>query len=194
MVSARSLQLKIVANLHGIFFTSWDPIPGHPLRRPNSFDPKRCLMRKSMPSSNSAVIVRTQFVTRFTWNPEFEVRSVGCPCNQFQRKLPDRCFVHGHVAAGWEEFEFLLPNSSSVALAKAASMFFPCRNNWKSRSRALFDLWLKRNRLPHALHAGFETFRDEQRALHVQALQESDRLTWSNVQEVKSKLHHLFVL
>ena len=125
------------------------------------------------------------------WNPEFEVRNVACPCNQFQHKLPDHCFVQGHVAAGLEEFESFLPNSSSVALGSAASTFFPGRNNWKARSRALFDLWLKRNRLPHTRPAVFETFSDEQWALHVQALQESGRLTWFKAQEVKSKLHHL---
>ena len=36
------------------------------------------------------------------WNPEFEVRSVACPCNQSQHKLPDHCFVQSHVAAGLE--------------------------------------------------------------------------------------------
>ena len=122
------------------------------------------------------------------WIPELEVRSAACPCNQFQHKLPDFS-VQGHVAAGLEAFESFLPKSSSVALASAASTFCPGRNNWKARSRALFDLWLKRNRLPHALHAVFEKFCDEQCALHVQALQESDRLTRSKVQE----LHDLFV-
>ena len=111
------------------------------------------------------------------WNPEFEVRGVACPCNQCQHKLPDHCFVQGLVAAGLEEFECFLLNSSSVALASAASTFFPGRNNLKARSRALFDLWLKRNRLPHTLHAVFETFCDEQWALHAQALQDFDRLT-----------------
>ena len=126
------------------------------------------------------------------WNPEFEVRSVVCPCNQFQHRLPDHCFVQGHVAAGLEEFEFPLPNSSRVALASAASTFFPGRNNWKSRSRTLFDLRLKLNRLPHTLPTVFETLCDEQWTFHVQALEESDRLTWSKVQEVKSKFYHLF--
>ena len=103
-------------------------------------------------------------------------------------------FVQGHVAAGLEEFKSFLPNSSSIARASAASTFFPGRNNWKTRSRALFDLWLNRNRLPRTLHDGFETFCEEQRASHAQALQESDRLTWSKVQEVKATLHHHFVL
>ena len=128
------------------------------------------------------------------WNPEFEVKHVTCYCTQFQHKLPGHCFVQGHVAAGLEEFRSCLPNSSSIALASAASTFFPGRNNWKTRSRALFDLWLKRHRLPCTLHGRFETFCEEQRASHVQGLQESGRLTWSKVQEVKAKLHHHFVL
>ena len=57
-----------------------------------------------------------------------------------------------------------------------------------------FDVWLKRHRLPYTLHGRLEKFCDEQRAAHVQALEESDSLTWSKVQEVKAKLHHQFVL
>ena len=128
------------------------------------------------------------------WNPDFEIKNVTCCCNRFQRKLLDHCFVQGHVAAGLEEFRSFLPNSSSIALASAASTFFPGRNNWKTGSRALFDLWLKRHRLPHTLHGRFEEFCEELWATYVQALEESDRLTWSKVQEVKAKLHHHFVL
>ena len=136
---------------------------------------------------------RKQFTVNSTTT--FKVGKNGCEtqtlklgCCMSLQPIPDRCFVRGRAAAGLEEFESLLPSVS------AASTFFPGRNSWKSRSRALFDLWLKRNRLPHALHAVCETFCDEQRALHVQALQESGRLTWSKVQEVKSKLHHPSVL
>ena len=86
------------------------------------------------------------------WDADFEVEHVTCPCNQFLNKLPDHCFVQGHVAAGLEEFRSLLPNSGSMALASAASTFFPGKDNWKTRSKALFDAWLKRHRLPYTLH------------------------------------------
>ena len=85
-------------------------------------------------------------------------------------------------------------NSGNIAVASAASTFFPGRDNWKARSRALFDLWLKRHRLPHTLHGRLADFCDEQRAAHAQALEESDRLTWSQVQGAKAKLHQEFVL
>ena len=73
------------------------------------------------------------------WNPNFEVQNVTCCCNQFQYKSPGHWFAQGHVAAGLEEFRSFLPNSSSIALASAASTFFSGKNNWKTRSRALFD-------------------------------------------------------
>ena len=57
------------------------------------------------------------------WDSDFQVEHVTCPCNQFLNKLPDHCFVQGHVAAGLEEFRSLLPNSGSMALASAASTF-----------------------------------------------------------------------
>ena len=128
------------------------------------------------------------------WNPDFGIKNVTCCCNQLQHELPGHCFVQGHVAAGLEDFRSFLPNSSSIALASAASTVLPGRNYWKTRSRALFDLWLKRYRLPHTLHGRFELFCEEQWATHVPALEESGRLTWSKVQEVKAKLHHKFVL
>ena len=77
------------------------------------------------------------------WDSDFQVEHVTCPCNQFLSKLPDHCFVQGHVSAGLEEFRSLLPNSGSIALASAASTFFPGKANWKTRSIALFDTWLK---------------------------------------------------
>ena len=58
------------------------------------------------------------------WDSDFQVKHVTCPCNQFLNKLPDHCFVQGHVAAGLEEFRSLLPNSGSTALASAATTFF----------------------------------------------------------------------
>ena len=128
------------------------------------------------------------------WGSNFQVEHVTCPCNQFLHKLPDHCFVQGHVAAGLEEFRSLLPNSGSIALASAASTFFLGKENWKPRSRGLFDVWLKRHRLPCTLHGKFEAFCDEQWAAHSQALEASDRLTWSQVQGVKSKMHQKFVL
>ena len=127
------------------------------------------------------------------WDSDFQVEHVTCPCNQFLSKLPDHCFVQGHVAAGLEEFRSLLPNSGSIALASAASTFFPGKDNWKTRSKALFDAGLKRHRLPHTLHGKFEDFCDEQWVAHSQALEESGGLTWSQVQGVKSKLHQKFV-
>ena len=44
------------------------------------------------------------------------------------------------------------------------------------------------------LHGRFEDCCDEQWAADGQALEESDRLTWSQVQGVKAKLHQKFVL
>ena len=73
---------------------------------------------------------------------------------------------------------------------KCCQYIFSWQDNWKTRSRALFDAWLKRHRLPLTLHGKFEDFCDEQWAAHSQALEESGRLTWSQVQGVKSKLHH----
>ena len=43
------------------------------------------------------------------WDPAFELDSVPCPCSKYRNKLPDRCFSSGHVAAGLEDFEALLP-------------------------------------------------------------------------------------
>ena len=111
------------------------------------------------------------------WDSDLQLEHVTCPCNQFLSKLPDHCFVQGHVAAGLEEFRSLLPNSGSIALASAASTFFPGKDNWKTRSKALFDAWLKRHRLPHTLHGRFQDFCDEQWVAHSQALEESGRLT-----------------
>ena len=65
------------------------------------------------------------------WDPAFELDSVPCPCSKCRNKLPDRCFSSGHVAAGLEEFEALLPG--------CASTFFPGRNHWMSKSSCLIS-------------------------------------------------------
>ena len=82
------------------------------------------------------------------WDPAFKLDSVPCPCAEYRNKLPDRCFSSGHVAAGLEEFEAMMPGCGSITSASAASTFFPGRAHWMTKSRALFDQWLKRHRLP----------------------------------------------
>ena len=128
------------------------------------------------------------------WDPDFKLESTACPCSNFQHVLPDQCFVDGHVAAGLEQFEAWLGNSSSIAKASAASTFLPGKVCWKSKSLLLFDEWLRRNRLPNTLRPLFEAFRETQWPLHLEAPEETDMLTWNKVQPVKAKLHHLFVL
>ena len=128
------------------------------------------------------------------WDPTFKLDSVKCSCSNFQQVLPDQCFVDGHVAAGLEQFDRWLGNCNSIAKASAASTFFPAKASWKSHSLLLFDEWLKRNRLPKTLCPLFEAFCEAQWPLHLQALAETDRLTWNKVQQVKAKLHHMFVL
>ena len=71
---------------------------------------------------------------------------------------------------------------------------FPGKDNWKTRPEALSDGWLQQHRLPRALRGKFQDFCDEQWVAHSQALEESGRLTWSQVQGVKSKLRQKFVL
>ena len=128
------------------------------------------------------------------WDPAFQLDSVKCSCSNFQQVLPDLCFVDGHVAAGLEQFDQWLGNCKSIARASAASTFFPAKASWKSQSLLLFDEWIKRNRLPQTLRPLFEAFCEAQWPLHLQALEETDRLTWNKVQQVKAKLHHMFVL
>ena len=60
-------------------------------------------------------------------DPDFKLDLVACPCSNFQHVLPDLCFVDGHVAAGLEQFEAWLGNSSSIAKASAASTFAPAQ-------------------------------------------------------------------
>ena len=92
------------------------------------------------------------------WNPDFQLESVPCPCAKYRNKLPECCFSSGHVAAGLEHFQFMLPVCNNITSASAASAFFPGRNHWMAMSRALFDQWLKRHRLPSTLHPMFEDF------------------------------------
>ena len=89
-------------------------------------------------------------------DPAFQLDSVPCPCAKFRNKLPDQCFASGHVAAGLEHFAALLPGCSSITSASAASTFFPGRSHWMTKSRALFDQWLERYRLPGTLHPMFQ--------------------------------------
>ena len=126
------------------------------------------------------------------WDPEFSLDSVVCPCNRYRHKLPDRCFMSGHVATGCEEFEHLLPGRSNITSASAASANFPGRNPWMSSSKALFDQWLKRHKLRASLPQ-FEEFCKEQWHQHVQMLEQTSRLNWAMVQKVKALLHHEFV-
>ncbi|CAE7402099.1 unnamed protein product [Symbiodinium sp. CCMP2592] len=128
------------------------------------------------------------------WEHDFKLESVHCPCNQFAGKLPAHCFVSGHVATGLENLTKLLPDCKSILSASAASTFFPGRNHWMAKSRALFDQWLKRHKLPATLHPIFQSFCDHQWQQHVAALEQSDRLHWALVQKVKSVLHSDFVL
>ena len=128
------------------------------------------------------------------WEPEFRLESVPCPCPKYRNQLPESCFSSGHVAAGLEHFQFLLPGCNSILSASAASTFFPGRNHWLAKSRALFDQWLKRHRLPNTLHPMFEDFCKEQWQQHVGALEHSSRLNWAMLQKVKPTLQKDLVL
>ena len=89
--------------------------------------------------------------------------------------------VQGHVAAGLEEFRSLLPNSGSIALASAASTFFPGKDNWKTRSEAFL--------LHDASDIDFLTHC----MVSLKTFVMSNGLL-IQVQGVKSKLHQKFVL
>ena len=115
------------------------------------------------------------------------VPSIGTSCL-------DRCFSSGHVAAGLEEFEAMVPGCGSITSASAASAFFPGRAHWVTKSRALFDQWLKRHRLPTTLHPMFQKFCEEQWLQHVNMLEQTPRLNWAMLQKVKSTLHKDLVL
>ncbi|CAE7351167.1 unnamed protein product [Symbiodinium microadriaticum] len=128
------------------------------------------------------------------WEPDFRLESVPCPRAKYRNQLPESCFSSGHVAAGLDNFQSLLPGCSSILSASAASTFFPGRNHWLAKSRALFDQWLKRHRLPNTLHPMFEDFCKEQWQQHVGALEHSSRLNWAMLQQVKSTLQKDFVL
>ena len=127
------------------------------------------------------------------WDPACKLESVACSCSNFQQVLPDQCFVDGNVAAGLEQFELWLGNCNSIAKASTASTFFPAKASWKSQSLLLLDEWLKRNRLPRTLRPLFEPFCEAQWPRHLQALEETDRLTWNKVQQVKAKLMKIII-
>ena len=128
------------------------------------------------------------------WEPDFNLELVPCPCAKYRNQLPESCFSSGHVAAGLERFQSLLPDCNSILSASAASTVFPGRNHWLAKSRALFDQWLKRHRLPTTLHPMFEDFCKEQWQQHVGALEHSSRLSWAMLQKVKSALQKDLVL
>ena len=128
------------------------------------------------------------------WSPAFKLDAVPCPCAKSRNKLPDRCFSSGHVTAGLKEFEAMVPGCGSITSASAASMFFPGRAHWMTKSRALFDQWLKRHRLPTTLHPMFQKFCEEQWLQHVNMLEQTPRLNWAMLQKVKSTLHKDLVL
>ena len=111
------------------------------------------------------------------WNPDFEIRNVTRCCNQFQHKMPDHCFV---LQQDWKNSDPFCRNQAALLWPVPPVRFF------------LAGTIGRLDRLPHTLH-WFKVFCEEQWATHVQALEESDRLTWSKVQEVKAKLHHQFV-
>ena len=128
------------------------------------------------------------------WDPAFKLDAVPCPCAKYRNKFPDRCFSSGHVATGLEEFEAMGPGCGSITSASAASTFFPGRAHWMTKSRALFDQWLKRRRLPTTLHPMFQLFCEEQWLQHVNMLEQTPRLNWAMLQKVKSTLHKDLVL
>eukprot|EP00439_Symbiodinium_sp_Y106_P076391 s2490_g15.t1 len=117
------------------------------------------------------------------WSPAFKLDAVPCPCAKYRNNLPDRCFSSGHVAAGLEEFEAMVPGCGSITSASAASTFFPGCAHWMTKSRALFDQWLKRHRLPTALHPMFQKFCEEQWLQHVNMLEQTPRLNWAMLQK-----------
>ena len=91
-------------------------------------------------------------------------------------------------------FMFPLPGCASITSASAASTLFPGRAHWMSKSRALFDQWPKRHRLPTTLHSMFQEFCEEQWHQHVIMLEQSPRLNWAMLQKAKSALHKDLVL
>ena len=129
------------------------------------------------------------------WDPAFKLDSVPCPCAKYRNKLPDRCFSSGHVAAGLEEFEAMVPGCGSILLRPVLpARFFPGRAHWMTKSRALFDQWLKRQRLPATLHPMFQDFCEEQWQQHVSMLEQSVRLNWAMLLKVRSTLFKDLVL
>ena len=63
-----------------------------------------------------------------------------------------------------------------------------------TKSRALFDQWLKRHRLPTTLHPMSKKFCEEQWLQHVNMLEQTPRLNWAMLRKVKSTLHKDLVL
>eukprot|EP00439_Symbiodinium_sp_Y106_P022422 s5331_g2.t1 len=150
---------------------------------------------KSVPHQSIKKFLRNfQSWEETMWGPAFKLDAVPCPCAKSRNKLPDRCFSSGHVTAGLKEFEAMVPGCGSITSASAASMFFPGRAHWMTKSRALFDQWLKRHRLPTTLHPMFQKFCEEQWLQHVNMLEQTPRLNWAMLQKVKSTLHKDLVL
>ena len=103
-------------------------------------------------------------------------------------------FLPVMLLLAWNIFQTMLPGCSNILSASADSTFFPGRNHWMTKSRALFDQWLKRHRLPSTLHPMFEDFCAKQWQQHVVALEHDSRLNWAMLQKVKSTLHKDLVL
>eukprot|EP00439_Symbiodinium_sp_Y106_P058555 s2476_g8.t1 len=105
------------------------------------------------------------------WDPAFKLDAVPCPCAKYRNKFPDRRFSSGHVAAGLDEFEAMVPGCGSITSASAASTFFPGRAHWMTKSRALFDqheFMLSERQLQAQFRADLEAHRLRAEALACQ--------------------------
>ena len=147
-----------------------------------SFHVPKNSLREVPPQSIKKFLHNFQSWEETMWDPAFKLDSVPCPCAKYRNELPDRCFSSGHVAAGLEEFEAMVPGCGSITSASAASTFFPGRAHWMTKSRALFAQWLKRHRLPTTLHPMFQEFCEEQWLQHVNMLEQTPRLNWAMLQ------------
>ena len=87
----------------------------------------KCLLPSFHVPKNSLREVPHQSIKKFLhnfqsweeamWDPAFKLDSVPRPCAKYRNKLPDRCFSSGHVAAGLEEFEAMVPGCGSITSA-----------------------------------------------------------------------------
>ena len=103
-------------------------------------------------------------------------------------------FLRAMLLLAWNTFKACCPDAATSHQPVLPAHFFPGRNRWRAKSRALFDQWLKRHRLPSAFHPMFEDFCAKQWQQHVVALEHSSRLNWAMLQKVKSALHKDLVL